>query len=192
MYDDGMLPIAISRRSVVIGMSVAFFAAAGIPAPAAETKNLDKRFEYLSTNGNSNCSAKFLDSIATMPAVARLQGSCCGPMDRHRYIEQVRALAKYSAIKDIPPDPYDIAAGLAQKLMPYYDLPLNSDEEKVYQYAMDNSDERGPCCCQCWRWKLYGGLAKSLIREHHFSGKELVEVWDLSSGCGGGAEHHHT
>ena len=30
-------------------------------------------------------------------------------------------------------------------------LTLSPDEEKAHQYAMLNSDEKGPCCCQCWR-----------------------------------------
>ncbi|MER9234294.1 hypothetical protein NKI56_19720 [Mesorhizobium sp. M0622] len=48
------------------------------------------------------------------------------------------------------------------------------------------SEEKGPCCCQCWRWKVYGGLAKVLIREHGFTGRQAVDVWGLSDGCGGG------
>ena len=85
---------------------------------------------------------------------------------------------------------YDIAAGTAQKAMSYYDLTLSPDEEKTYQYAIQNSDEKGPCCCQCWRWRVYGGLGKFLIREHRFTGEQLVKVWNLSDGCGGVEEHH--
>ncbi|ESW84554.1 hypothetical protein X772_16925 [Mesorhizobium sp. LSJC280B00] len=86
----------------------------------------------------------------------------------------------------IPSDPYDIPAGIAQKMMPYYDVKLSGEEQQAYDYAMANSNEKGPCCCQCWRWKVYGGLAKFLIREHGFTGKQVVDVWDLSDGCGGG------
>jgi len=157
-------------------------------AAAAETPALNDRFDHLSANGNSTCSAVFTDSIARMPATARLQGSCCAPMERHRYVEQIQGLAKYSAIPEIPPDPYDIVAAVAQKAMSYYDLPLVPDEDRAYQYAMQNSEEKGPCCCQCWRWRVYGGLAKLLIRERHFTGEQIVEVWNLSDGCGGGAE----
>ncbi|KSV92965.1 hypothetical protein N184_22710 [Sinorhizobium sp. GL28] len=162
-----------------------------IAAQAAAPLNLDERFDFLSKRGNSTCSAAFTESIARMPVTARLQGSCCAPMDRHRYSEQVDALRKYAAILEIPSDPYDIAAGIAQKLMLLYDLALSPDEQRAYQYAMDNSDEKGPCCCQCWRWRVYGGLGKLLIREHRFTGEQLADVWNLSSGCGGGAEHHH-
>jgi hypothetical protein len=182
----------LSRREFAIAAGL-FALKCSMPtaARAAEPQSLDERFEFLSNHGNSTCSAVFTDSIAKMPVTARLQGSCCSPMDRHRYGEQVEALKKYAAIPEIPPDPYDIAAGTAQKAMRYYDMALSPDEEKAYKYAMDNSDEKGPCCCQCWRWRVYGGLGKFLIREHRFTGEQLVDVWNLSSGCGGGAEHHH-
>lgn len=163
-----------------------------IRAGADEEPTLDQRFDDLNAHGDSTCSAVFTDSITRMPVTARLRGSCCAPMDRHRYGEQVKALRKYATIPEIPPDPYDIAAGTAQKVMPYYGLALAPEEEPAYQYAMENSDEKGPCCCQCWRWQVYGGLGKFLVREHRFTGEQLVEVWNLSNGCGGGAEHHHS
>jgi hypothetical protein len=182
----------LSRREFSIAAGL-FALKCGMPtaAQAAEPRSLDERFEFLSNHGNSTCSAVFTDSIAKMPVTARLQGSCCAPMERHRYGEQVETLKKYVAIPEIPPDPYDIAAGTAQKAMGYYDRVLSPDDEKAYKYAMDNSDEKGPCCCQCWRWRVYGGLGKFLIHERRFTGEQLVDVWNLSSGCGGGAEHHH-
>lgn len=182
----------LSRRefSFAVGLFMLQWAIP-ISAEAATSPTLDERFEFLSKHGNSTCSAVFTESIAKMPVTARLQGSCCAPMDRHRYGEQIEALKKYAAIPEIPSDPYDIAAGAAQRAMSVYDLALSPDEQRAYQYAMDNSDEKGPCCCQCWRWRVYGGLAKFLIREHRFTGEQLVDVWNLSSGCGGGAEHHH-
>jgi hypothetical protein len=181
-----------SRRTfIVVTGTIALQLIRPIRVVAAETQSLDERFDYLRTHGNSTCSAAFTESIAKMPLTARLQGSCCAPMDRHRYGEQVQALRKYAAIPEIPPDPYDIVAGIAQRAMSQYDTALSPDEEKPYQYAMDNSDEKGPCCCQCWRWRVYGGLGKLLIREHRFTGEQLVDVWNLSSGCGGGAEHPH-
>ncbi len=188
---------SFSRRHAMIGAGrIAAGLAASLFLPpsigvTAEDAELTRRFEYLNQNGNSNCSRAFLDSIATMPVTARLKGSCCSPMDAHRYIEQIRALRKYADIPAIPADPYDIPAGLAQKAMPCYDTQLSAEEQPAYDYAMANSDEKGPCCCQCWRWHVYGGLAKLLIRERGFGGPQLTEVWNLSSGCGGGAEHHH-
>ena len=149
------------------------------------------KFDYLSQNGNSSCSASFKESIPSLPTGARLQGSCCSPMNLHRYTEQVEGLQKYSYISEIPPDPYDIDAGLAQKLLGYYDMELTPEEQKAYDYAMQNSSEKGPCCCKCWRWNTYGGLGKYLIKNHNFTGEQLTEVWNLSDGCGGDSEHTH-
>jgi hypothetical protein len=104
----------------------------------------------------------------------------------------VVALRKYGDIAEIPSDPYDVPAGLAQKLLAYYDLELRDEEQAAYDFAMENADEQGPCCCKCWRWHVYGGLGKLLIRERGFTGEQLAEVWDLSDGCGGDGEHHHS
>ncbi|TIO10793.1 hypothetical protein [Mesorhizobium sp.] len=178
-----------NRRTVVLG---GVFGAATVvtffkgPAIAAGDPGLTKRFEDLSQNGNSTCSGKFTESIATMPSMSRIKGSCCSPMDLKRYSEQTEGLTKYRDIAMIPADPYDIPAAIAQKVMPYYDLKLTGVEQQAYDYAMANSEEKGPCCCQCWRWNMYGGLAKYLIREHGFTGKQIVDVWNLSDGCGGG------
>lgn len=182
-------PTKLSRRGVALAVA-ASLAQVFLGKWTAVAASQDK-FDSLSENGNSNCSKQFLDSIATMPATARLQGSCCSEMERHRYTEQTKVLLKFKDISEIPPDPYDIAADLAQKLLPYYDVDLTADEKKAYDYAMENSAEGGPCCCRCWRWKVYGGLAKKLIRERGFTGEQIVEVWNLSDGCGGGAEHQH-
>lgn len=154
-------------------------------------QDLVSRFEYLSANGNSNCSAEFMEAISVMPKTALLQGSCCSPMELHRYAEQVRGLEKYSDIPEVPSDPYNIPAGTAQALAVYYSIELTPAEQAAYDYAMANSDEQGPCCCECWRWEVYGGLAKFLIADHGFSGPQIAELWDISDGCGGGANHNH-
>lgn len=152
-------------------------------------KNIDSkvlaRFEYLSKNGNSSCSSAFKDSIAKMPDNARLRGSCCSPMNLHRYSEQIEGLKKYQKISIVPSDPYDIEVGLAKKLMAYYDISLTKEEQKAYDFAMQNSEEKGPCCCKCWRWFVYGGLGKILIKNYHFTGEQVTQVWNLSDGCGG-------
>jgi hypothetical protein len=177
----------------IIGIvALAIGMAASIPlANAAGEEDLTERFEHLSTGGNSNCSQAFLNSIAGMPPVQRLQGSCCSPMNLHRYTEQTEGLKKYGEFAEIPADPYDVEAGLAQAAIAAYDLELTADEQKAYDYAMQNAEEGGPCCCQCWRWHTYGGLAKLLIRNHGFTGEQVTEVWNLSDGCGGD-EHEHS
>lgn len=158
---------------------------------------LAARFDFLSKNGNSSCSAAFRDSISQMPDEARLQGSCCSPMSMHRYSEQSEGLKNFKSlagqdIDKIPDDPYDIEVGLAKELMSYYDMELRPAEQLAYNYAMENSDEKGPCCCKCWRWNVYGGLGKYLIRNYGFTGEQVTEVWNLSDGCGGDDEHQHT
>lgn len=156
-----------------------------------EKDALAARFEYLSKNDNSSCSASFQQSIDTMPDDGRLLGSCCGPMSIHRYTEQVEGLKKFSNIPEIPPDPYDIDARHAKQLKAYYEVELTSEQQQAYDYAMEHSNEKGPCCCQCWRWYVYGGLGKLLIQKHGFTGEQLTKVWNLSDGCGSDNEHQH-
>lgn len=152
---------------------------------------LAAKFDYLSQHGNSSCSANFQESIPHMSDDSHIRGSCCSPMSSHRYSEQVEGLKKYGYIPEIPPDPYDIEGSLAKRLMSYYDMELSPEEQKTYDYAMVNSHEKGPCCCKCWRWYVYGGLGKLLIRQYKFTGGQLTEVWNFSDGCGGDEEHHH-
>src|SRR3989344_3016888 len=59
---------------------------------------LAAKFDELSKNGNSSCSTAFRDSIDFMAGGQRIIGSCCSPMDLHRYTEQVQGLQKYSNI----------------------------------------------------------------------------------------------
>jgi len=150
---------------------------------------LAAKFDELSKNGNSSCSGAFKDSIDSMPDTARLQGSCCSPMDMHRYSEQVTGLQRYKDIPEIPSDPYDVNADLAKKLKAYYDAELTPEQQKAYDYAMTNSNEKGPCCCKCWRWYVYGGLGKLLIQKYNFTGEQVTEIWNLSDGCGGAGDH---
>lgn len=177
------------------------------PAPPAGASRVPKaagfanamlaaKFDHLSKNGNSSCSASFTASIRSMPDDARLRGSCCSPMSLHRYGEQVEGITKFKTgggrnLAEIPDDPYDIEAALAKKLLSYYDVKLTREEQGRYDYAMKDSHEKGPCCCRCWRWQVYGGLAKFLIRNYGFSGKQIAQLWDLSDGCGGDDLHHH-
>lgn len=155
---------------------------------------LAAKFADLSQSGNSSCSATFKESILAMPDDARLKGSCCSPMNMHRYAEQVEGLKKFKSatrqnIPEIPDDPYDIEAGIAKRLISYYDTALTPEQQTAYDYAMQNSNEKGPCCCKCWRWYVYGGLAKFLIQNHGFTGEQITEVWNLSDGCGGEGDH---
>jgi len=158
-------------------------------ATADTNDPLYAKFQQLSTQGNSSCSGTFNDSITSMPEGSRLQGSCCSPMNWHRYKEQVEGLKKFSNIKEIPQNPYDIDAELAKKMKSHYEDALTPEQQKAYDFAMKNSNEKGPCCCKCWRWYVYGGLAKHLIKEKGFTGEQVTQVWNLSDGCGGEGDH---
>ena len=179
----------------VLALGIAFFISQKNQSnelkPHIAFEALAAKFGYLSQNGNSSCSANFQKSIPQMRDADHIQGSCCSPMSFHRYSEQVEGLKKYNNIPEIPPDPYDLEASLAKKLMGYYDMELTPAEQEAYDYAMENSHEKGPCCCKCWRWYVYGGLGKYLIRNYGFRGEQLTEVWNLSDGCGGDEEHNH-
>jgi hypothetical protein len=185
----------ITRRRIfgfLVAVS-AIVAAGSLPMrhASAEEMNdaaLKSRFEFLSQHGNVECSTKFEASIATMAPDAKLQGSCCAPMDETRYRQQIDGLKKYSDIAEVPPDPYDIPAPLAHKLVGDYDPSLNKDEQAAYDYAMEHSDMQGPCCCECWRWKVYGGLGKYLIRTRHYTGQQLTDLWNVGQGCGGAVD----
>lgn len=175
---------------LTIALATAAFILVGIDTPPAKAAadDLKARFDYLSTHGNSNCSIAFLHSIPTMHASARLQGSCCSPMDGGRYASQIAGLKTYVSVREIPTDPYDLPAGLAGKLLAAYEQELTPPEQKAYDAAIQTSAEHGPCCCKCWRWHVYGGLAKILIRDHGFTGTQVAEVWNLSDGCGGASD----
>jgi len=154
-------------------------------SPLVPQTALATKFDELSKHGNSSCSESFTGSIDAMPDGARLQGSCCSPMSMHRYSEQIEGLKQYKDIPEIPSDPYDIDSSLAKSLKSHYEDTLSPKEQQAYDYAMANSMEKGPCCCKCWRWYVYGGLAKLLIQKYHFTGQQITEMWNLSDGCGG-------
>ena len=184
--------ISVAFAALII-FGVTYITRPKSPNPKTEFAHeaLAAKFEELSQGGNSSCSVSFTSSIESMPDSAHLQGSCCSAMSMHRYSDQVEGLKKYKDIKEVPSDPYDIEAGLAKKLKEYYDISLTPKEQQVYDYAMQNSHEKGPCCCKCWRWYVYGGLAKLLIQKYDFTGEQIVDIWNLSDGCGGDSEHNH-
>ena len=175
------LPILILISVVGIG-GLILSSSGSVIAPQTV---LAAKFDELSKSGNSSCSASFADSIGAMPNGSPLKGSCCSAMNFGRYTEQIEGLKKFKDVPEIPSDPYDINAGLAKQLKADYDDALTPDEQKAYDYAMRNSMEKGPCCCKCWRWYVYGGLGKLLVQKYHFTGEQVTEVWNLSDGCGG-------
>jgi hypothetical protein len=114
--------LMVKRTAIYFLLPVALACGALFPTQGnAEESNgiaaLKSWFEYLSQDGNVECSVQLETSIATMPADRKLRG----------YRQQIDGLKKYSDIAEVPPDPYDIPTPLAYKLMGYYDLALNKD-----------------------------------------------------------------
>lgn len=157
-----------------------------------KTENIEgtyERFLVLSEGKTNFCAGP---NIVEKVDSERLQGSCCSPMDFHRYEEQIESLKKYSDYKVIPTDPYDVSKEWAKEFIEFYDTKLTDEQQKIYDEAVEVSHEGGPCCCKCWHWYAYGGLAKHLIINENFTSEQIAEVWDISDACGGsGHEHGH-
>lgn len=151
-----------------------------------EKKALEEKFNYLSSHGNSSCSGDFYNSIPQMSDNQRLQGSCCSPMVLSKYEEQIEGIKKYKDIPQIPSDPYDIPAKLAKELLNYAKtITPTADEQIILDKAVADSPEKGYCCCKCWRWYVYEGLSKYLVRNQHFTSQQITDVLANSDGCGG-------
>jgi len=113
-----------------------------------------------------------------------LKGSCCGKMREDRYVKQRTYLQKYSNIKDIPKDPWNVPVSLARELTNYdKTIQLTSEEQAIFDGAFDIFDE-GPCCCKCWRWTTFEGLAKKMIKEQGFTSQQVAELWASEDVCG--------
>src|SRR2546422_1969664 len=156
--------------------------------PVPPLSDLPARFAVLSRARSNQCGlqASAIDSVAKN---GYLRGACCGPMDLHRYQEQVAGLKKQGSEPEIPRDPYDIPVSLAKRLISYQQtIELNSGQQAVYDSAARLSDEHGPCCCRCWRWTAFEGQAKYLITRRRFTAEQVANVWGLEDGCGGGGE----
>lgn len=113
-------------------------------------------------------------------------------MNMHNYEEQIEGLKAYSNYDIVPKDPYDIPVTWAREMIEYGEqTTLNTEQQAVYDEAVNLSHEGGPCCCVCWHWYAYEGLAKHLIVNENFSAEQIAEIWDLSDACGGEDHHHH-
>jgi len=156
-----------------------------LKANSLEGKTLEARFNILSNANSNSCGGTFM-FVDSLPEDGRIQGSCCSAMDFHRYSEQIEGLKKYRYFEIIPKDPYDVPVAHAKQLLEYQKtIVLNEEQQEIYNNAMAISHEGGPCCCKCWHWYAYEGLAKYLIVEEGFSAEQIAEIWDLSDACGG-------
>jgi hypothetical protein len=111
-------------------------------------------------------------------------------MDQSTYRGQAEGLAA-DALPEIPRDPYDIPVALAQRLLGMESMPLTGADEATYAAAMRMSHDKAPCCCQCWRWHAFKGLASDLIARRDWPAGRVARVMDLVDGCGGGGAGQH-
>ncbi len=149
-------------------------------------KALAAQFNLLSKNGNTNCSQNFTNSIRSMADDAYLRGSCCSPMKWDKYKEQIEGLKEYKNIPQIPNDPYNIPVKLVKELLQYNKIIIpTKEEQKILDDGAMGSEEKGFCCCKCWRWDVHEGLSKFLVRNYHFNAKQISKILDLQDGCGG-------
>jgi len=156
-----------------------------MPPVGTSTSVLKARFAVLSQRHTNQCGLR-PESLESIAVHGRLQGSCCSPMDFRHYVRQVRGLARYRAVAQIPTDPYDIPVTQARRLLAYdREMSLTAAQKSVYKRAVKLSDEHGPCCCHCWRWSTFEGQAKYLIARRGYGANQIAQTWDLEDGCGG-------
>jgi hypothetical protein len=104
------------------------------------------------------------------------------------YVKQIRGLKAYADVPEIPSDPYNVEVRLAQQLFSFDKAyTLDSDQQTVYDNAMKMAEEKGPCCCRCWRYVAFRGQAKELIARRRYTAAQIAQVWDLEDGCGSGS-----
>ena len=156
---------------------------ASAPAPLS-TAALQARFAYLRTQHTNQCGMP-ASALSAMAPSARLQGSCCFPMNYAAYVKQRHDIRRYADVSVVPQDPYDISAGLAQRLTSYGSINLTPTQQRVYGRAKPLSETKGPCCCPCWRWTAFAGQAKYLITRRHYTARQIANVWSVEEGCGG-------
>src|SRR3989344_299463 len=156
--------------------------AVGDPSASAGSK---EKFDYLAAQTGNTCGLQ-LSTVSNYSDDRRVQGSCCSKMDFHGYQEQVEGLKKFKDLPFIPSDPYDISGAQAKQLFSFLEnIELNPAQQAIYNEAAKISDEGGPCCCKCWHWDAYEGLAKKLIVDYDWGAQQIAELWDLSNACGG-------
>src|SRR5579863_3986130 len=102
------------------------------------SSDMQQRFTVLSQASTDYCS-----NIGNRPAIyadmthmaqdSYLQGSCCSPMDRTQYEQQIHALKAYAHIPQIPTDPYNVPVSLANTLLQYdQSIQLSATQQTTY------------------------------------------------------------
>jgi hypothetical protein len=158
---------------------------ASLPPVGKSSTVLAARFAILSDRHSNACALR-PQSVDSLAVDGRLQGSCCTPMVLAHYAKQVRSLAGYRAVAQVPRDPYDIPVAQAKQLLTYHrEITLTVAQQAVYRKAMRLAHEHGPCCCHCWRWSAFEGQARYLISRRSYHARQIATIWDLEDGCGG-------
>ncbi len=179
---------AAAALAVVIAPASRPAAAATMTAGASPTSDmtLHARFAFLSRQHSNTCGLR-PSTLASMPATARLRGSCCGPMDAKlypEYVRQIRALARYDH-RFVPSDPYNMSVALARRLVAFNDtILLTRSQQRTFDRAFRFAPDRAPCCCHCWRWVAFEGQAKYLIARRRYTAEQIGTLWGLDDGCG--------
>lgn len=140
-------------------------------------------FTPLSQARTNRCTLQ-ADDLAAMAGSMRLEGACSA-MDLARYRRQVLGLRAFRSFPEVPADPYSIPVALARELIGYGSITLTAEQQGVYDAALNDADEHGPCCCHCWRWDAFAGQGRELIARRHLDAAQVAAVWDLEDGCGG-------
>ena len=184
----GLVTLAAVVAAAAAALMVRGVAPSTMPTPMAASdtsRGTTMGFAYLAAQHSNFCSLA-RSTVESDPAAMRLQGACCSAMDLAKYQMQVRELRTFTAIPQIPPDPYNIAVPLARSLFHDDDvISLSAAESRTYSDAIAITADKGPCCCHCWRWSMTEGLAKRLINVNHFPAATVARVVDLVNGCGG-------
>lgn len=145
------------------------------------------RFIYLAAQRSNRCDLS-PGSVNSMDGTDRLQGSCCTAMNETRYRSQVDALRRYRQDRLIPTDPNDVPVALAQRLLRAdTNIKLSPGQRAAYRRAITIAPEGGPCCCHCWRWTAFRGLAKHLLARRGWSAAQVGGLIGNLDGCGGAA-----
>ena len=161
------------------------------PQELLVSADMQQRFSVLSKANTDYCAnignRPAIDAnMAQMAQESYLQGSCCSPMDRTRYEQQIHALKSYAHISQIPADPYNVPVSLAKTLLHYdQSIQLTAAQQAAYNQAATMTGDHGWCCCQCWAWYVHSGLAKYLITTQHFSAAQVAAVINEEDCCGG-------
>ena len=188
---QGALSASVVAVLVVVGLAamqgVHLFETKAPPATQATGPQPGSAaaFAFLSTQHSNYCSLS-PEKVMGYADEARLQGACCSAMDMAKYEWQVEGLSRYSSIRQVPQDPYDISVAQAKELLGYDGaLSLTGDQQDVYDTAISMTRDKAPCCCQCWRWYMIRGLAKFLIVNQSMGAEHVGAIVDLVNGCGG-------